>query len=76
MMRLDLEEKGLLRALERAERGDWQMPPTLRFGLTQRGLIEGEPAQLSMLGARVLRELRLRSLRGTNEVPAFRVRLR
>ena len=71
MARLNLEEKGLKQVLERVERGEVLMPPSVRYGLATRGLIEGDPASLSPLGERVLEELRLRAVRLTGEFPTF-----
>jgi hypothetical protein len=71
MARLNLEEKGLLQVLERIERGEAMMAPSIRYGLIREGLIEGDPPALSPLGERVLEELRLRAVRLTGEFPTF-----
>ena len=72
MAPLNLEEQGLLQVLERIERGDAVMSPSLRFGLASEGLIEGSRTALSPQGKRVLEELRVRSL-GMGEFPTLLV---
>lgn len=72
MPRLSLEEKGLLQVLEKLERGEAPLAPSVRFGLASRGLVENEPPALSLLGECVLQELRQRAVRATGEFPALR----
>lgn len=71
MASLNLEEQGLLQVLERIERGEAVMAPSLRYGLASEGLIEGSRT-LSPLGKRVLEELRLRYL-GVDDFPTLLV---
>lgn len=69
MARLSLEETGLLHLLEKVERGEAALPPSTRFGLARRGLIEGVPPRLTRKGELALDNLRLRPLRGGGEYP-------
>lgn len=71
MARLSLEEKGLLQILERVERGELPSPLSVRQGLVNRGLIEGEPPKLTLKGELALDELRLRPVRETGEFPSL-----
>jgi hypothetical protein len=70
MARLSLEEKRLLQLLEKVERGEAPLPPSMRPALAGRGLIEGEPPRLTLKGELALDELRLRPVRETGEFPS------
>lgn len=69
MTRLNFEEKGLLRILQRIREGGADLGPAVRFALVDRGLLEGgEPPTLSPAGIRLLDELRARQARITGEI--------
>jgi hypothetical protein len=71
MARLSLEEKGLLQVLEKVERGETPSPFSALQGLVIHGLIEGDPAKLTLKGELALDELRLRPVRETGEFPSL-----
>ena len=70
MAGMSLEEKGLLHLLEKLERGEGPLAPSVRYGLASRGLIEGDPPRLTLKGELALDELRMRPVRQTGEFPS------
>lgn len=71
---MTIEELGLLKILERLEADGGALGPSVRFALSERGLIEGDPPELTQKGEQVLEELRLRPLRRTGEFPKLDLR--
>ena len=70
MAGMSLAEKGLLHLLEKLERREGPLAPSVRYGLPSRGLIEGDPPRLTLKGELALDELRMRPVRQTGEFPS------